>query len=406
MTSAQRSILAVAMLSQGLSVGLTIGTLPILLEPLEQAFGAPRTAIAAGQILIMLSLTFASIATGVALDRGPVRRVMLAGAFCLTAGLTLASTASNLPTLAMAAILVGAAIPSLGPLTAGKLVTHYFDEGRGRAMGLMSIGPPLGSGLFAAVAGWLLVALDWTSVVRLYAVLAIGMLLPLILSIVPRHFDDVPSAAANGANDGATPAVTMMDVVRIPAFQLAAAGFALASGISTAWTVHAAAYVGGFGLDEAGQSNVMALQFWMGVPGSIGFGLLAERFDAGRLLTLVVLGSALCYAGFAMAPNVWIVALLAAMAGLMLGGVIPLYMVLLGHRMSPATLGRAIGVSNLFMLPIMSVAVLFAAALFERQGDYTTTLFAFAAVFAAAAALFGAGRGPEQRSKEGRPRDA
>ena len=402
MTSAQRSILAVAMLSQGLSVGLTIGTLPILLEPLEQAFGAPRTAIASGQILIMLSLTCASIATGVALDRGPVRRVMLAGALCLTAGLALASTASNLPILAVSAVLVGAAIPSLGPLTAGKLITHYFDEGRGRAMGLMSIGPPLGSGLFAALAGWLLVALDWTGVMRVYAVLAIGVLLPLILAIVPRHFDDVPAAAASGAVGGATEAVTMMDVVRIPAFQLAAAGFALASGVSTAWTVHAAAYVGGFGLDEAGQSNVLALQFWMGVPGSVGFGMLAERFDAGRLLTLSVFGSALCYAGFAVAPNVWVVAFLAATAGLLLGGVIPLYMVLLGHRMSPATLGRAIGVSNLFMLPIMSGAVLAAAALFERQGDYTTTLFAFAAIFASAALLFAVGRGPKRAIEGGR----
>jgi len=61
MTPAQRSILAVAMVSQGIAVGQTIGILPILLEPLESTFATPRTTVAAGQILIMLALTFSSI---------------------------------------------------------------------------------------------------------------------------------------------------------------------------------------------------------------------------------------------------------------------------------------------------------------------------------------------------------
>jgi len=47
MTSHQRSILAVAMLTQGVSIGLSFGIFPILLEPLEEAFDAPRTVASA-----------------------------------------------------------------------------------------------------------------------------------------------------------------------------------------------------------------------------------------------------------------------------------------------------------------------------------------------------------------------
>ena len=54
MTSNQRSILAVALLTQGVAVGLTYGILPVFLQPLETAFAAPRTQISSGQILIML----------------------------------------------------------------------------------------------------------------------------------------------------------------------------------------------------------------------------------------------------------------------------------------------------------------------------------------------------------------
>jgi MFS family permease len=401
MTHAQRSILLVAMSCQGIAVGQTIGLLPILLEPLESAFQAPRTTIAAGQILIMLALTFSSILTGVLLDRGGVRRVMLTGAACLVVAQLLASFATSLPLLGLAALLAGAAVPSIGPLTAGKLVTHYFDEGRGRAMGLMSIGPPLGSGLFAALAGWLLGEMDWAQSLRILAAIAALGLFPMILRVVPRRFEDVPpehrglaasvteeaatrapSIAIGEAWGGVTPtparAPSMLDVFRSPAFLWAGSMFALVTGISSAWTVHAAAYLGGFGLDEAARSNVMALQFWMGVPGSVVCGALAERIGVTRLLGLVLAAATLCYVGFAMATSAAAVTMLAGFGGFAVGGVLPLYLMLLGLRVGPDALGRSIGLSNLMMLPVMSVAVLFAAAVFEAQASYAPVLWVFA----------------------------
>jgi MFS family permease len=405
MTHAQRSILLVAMSCQGIAVGQTIGLLPILLEPLESAFQAPRTTIAAGQILIMLALTFSSILTGVLLDRGGVRRVMLTGAACLVVAQLLASFATSLPLLGLAALLAGAAVPSIGPLTAGKLVTHYFDEGRGRAMGLMSIGPPLGSGLFAALAGWLLGEMDWAQSLRVLAAIAALGLFPMILRVVPRRFEDVPpehrglpaiitptagergtlnvlSEAGERAASDATPtparAPSMFDVFRSPAFLWAGSMFALVTGISSAWTVHAAAYLGGFGLDEAARSNVMALQFWMGVPGSVLCGALAERIGVTRLLGLVLAAATLCYVGFAMATSAAVVTMLAGFGGFAVGGVLPLYLMLLGLRVGPDALGRSIGLSNLMMLPVMSVAVLFAAAVFEAQASYAPVLWVFA----------------------------
>ena len=145
MTSTQRSILAVAMLTQGIAVGLTVGIVPIFLEPLELAFDAPRTVIAGGQILIMLTLTIGSIVTGIVLDRGHVRAAMLVGACGMISAQVLASVAPNLWVLGLAAGLAGFSIPPLGPLTAGKLITHYFDQGRGRAMGAGRRAAPHGS---------------------------------------------------------------------------------------------------------------------------------------------------------------------------------------------------------------------------------------------------------------------
>jgi hypothetical protein len=55
MTFHQRSILAIVMLTQGVSIGLSYGVFPILLQPLEETFDARRTAASAGQTLITVA---------------------------------------------------------------------------------------------------------------------------------------------------------------------------------------------------------------------------------------------------------------------------------------------------------------------------------------------------------------
>ena len=88
-----------------------------------------------------------------------------------------------------------------------------------------------------------------------------------------------------------------------------------------------------------------------------------------------VLGTAsVVYAGFAMEPSSSIVFGLCVVSGFLMGGVIPLFMLLLGKRMGPDAIGRAVGFSNLLMLPVIASVVILAASDFERTGGYATVL--------------------------------
>lgn len=386
MTAQQRSILAVAMISQGVSVGLTMGVLPVFLEPLEAAFDAPRTAIASGQILIMLALTGGSLVTGAALDRGHARSVMLVGAGLIIVALLLASIATNLYTLALAALIAGAAVPPTGPITAATLVTRNFDEERGRALGLMSMGPPLGSGLFAALAGWALIRFEWREVFVLFAGIAAVALIPAILRVVPARYETA-TASAGGA---AEPGVTLFDVLKQPAFLWAGGLFALATGIAMGWTVHVAAYVGGAGFDEAEAARLLGVQFWMGVPGALFFGVLSDRVSLTALFVMMLGAVAACLGGFALEPATSVVVVLCIVSGFAMGGMVPLYMMLLGRRMGPYAMGRAMGLSNLLMLPVMAASVLYAASVFEATDGYASALVVFSFVLVlAVGCLFG-----------------
>lgn len=415
MTPTQRSILLVVLLAQGVSVGLTYGILPVFLEPLEVAFDAPRTWISAGQILVMLALTSGGILTGAILDRGHARLVMIAGAMLMAAAQVVAGTATGLPMLALAALMAGFAVPSIGPLTGASLITRAFDEDRGRALGLMSIGPPLGSGLFAALAGWGLIVLDWRGTFLLFAAVPVVLLVPLIVWGVPMRFETtggVPEAPATPPealvpvggegmpaplpHDPATrpgphaPTPPASAVLGRPVFWWTAAVFALVAGITTGWTVHVAAYLGGVGLDAAARSGVLAAQFWMGIPGALVFGLLADRVGPGRPFLALILLQALTFLAYAFFATPLVVTLLGLAMGFAAGGFVPLYMMLLGSRVGPDSVGRAMGFSTLLMLPVMAGSVLLAAALFEADGSYVRSVIVFSlGMVAAIACLLG-----------------
>ena len=363
------------MLMQSISIGLTYGILPVFLEPLELAFEASRTTISAGQILIMIALTMGSLLTGLALDRGYVRRVMLAGALLMASAQVVAALSPNLWVLGAAAVMAGFAVPSVGPLAAASLVTRSFDAERGRALGLMSMGPALGSGFFAAMAGWSLLVLDWRQTFLLFAAIAFFVLVPVVWFFIPSHFDHTPDSSSESGS--ASQQVSLGALARRPIFLWTAGIFALSAGTSSGWVVHVAAFLGGSGFDETERSGLLALQYWMGVPGALFFGVMADRVGLTALFTGMLGTGAACFGVMALAPPPVVVVGTCVVFGFAFGGTIPLYMLLLGRRLGPDAMGRAMGLSNMMMLPVMAGSVLLAASSFETTGGYAGALSVF-----------------------------
>ncbi len=374
MQAFQIRLLLAIMLTQAFAIGLSYGIYPIFLQPLEASFDASRTLISAGQIIIMVAMSVGGVLVGTALDNGHPRRIMLAGATLMGTAFALGAVAEQLWLLGLVAFAIGLCIPAIGPLVSAGLVTRFFLSERGRALGLMSIGPPLGSGVFAALSGVLLPAYGWQLSFAVFSALCLLVLLPVIWAVIPARFPESPSrAGGSGASQS-----RVIDVARRPAFFWTVLSYALMVGTMTAWTVHVAAFLGTHGLSAAAQSMVLAVSFWMGIPGALLSGFMADRWPAQRLFAtmLVVLAAMLML--FSLHPKASVLVVLVASSGLLTGGVVPLYTMMLGQRLPTEDFGKAMGLSNLFVLPVMAVAVIVAASLFERHGDYRLALHGLA----------------------------
>jgi hypothetical protein len=121
--------------------------------------------------------------------------------------------------------------------------------------------------------------------------------------------------------------------------------------------------------------------------------MLADRFALTTLFAVMLGGMTLIFAIFAVGVPAGTVAVLCAFFGFLFGALIPLFMLLLGQKLGPLILGRAMAVSNLLMLPVMAASVLFSAAVYEEHGNYDRALFALAiGMLIALGCLYGSSR--------------
>lgn len=374
-----RRYVAVALTTQAVAVGTTLGSFSLFVQPLEEAFGAARWHISLAPALIVLALAVGGMSLGPLLDRGAIRPVMLGGASLLSLSLLAASQATSLAVLALCCFTAGLAVPALGPMGGSTLVGRVFVEERGRALGIVNMGAPVGSFVFAALAGLVLEFLHWHGTLVLFGVLAAAIPIPLVLLFIPRHVD----AAAHDRPE-ADAGWTMARLVRTPVFLLLAVAFAVGMGVAAGWSSQVAVFLYEHGLSLRAAAAVVALAGGLAIVGTLGVGILSDRIR-GEVLLVCLLGIELvaCLV-FVWSARVELVVSTVVLFGMTTGGFIPVYTMVLARRFGPASIGRGMGLTNLFMLPMSAASGPTAAAVFDATGSYDLALIAFAGVFALA----------------------
>lgn len=371
-----RSIVAVAFLCQGVGVGSTLGAFTLFVDPVAEAFDSTRFEVSLGIAFMTTMLGLGGFFVGIWLDRGSIRTVMLTGATVATACLGLASQATSLWQLGALTLIAGCCIPMLGPLTAATLIGKAISEGRGRALGVANMGAPAGGLVFALIAGFTLEAWGWRGTLQLYAVLVASLGLPSVLATVPRDNRDLAPTVPqeNGdARDADAPAEQWSPrrLLRTRDFLAAACGLGAIAGIGAGWSAHTAPFVSDMGGSVRWASTIVAVGAGMGIPGTLVFGTLADRVNGRVLLHIVLAVMIASFSVFMLSPSPPVILVTMMFLGLCNGGFLPVYAHLVTERFGAASLGRVMGVSNLFILPLGFGVPPMAGYLRDLQGSYT-----------------------------------
>jgi len=153
----------------------------VFIKPLNEEFGWSRTDISLGFSLSLLMLSIVAPVVGRLIDRFGARKVIVPSVAVFGAGVASMSLLS--PSLShFYAVYILLGVVSVGAATLPYLtvVSQWFDQQRGLALGLAMIGVGLGTFVMPALAQALIDTVGWRSAYVVLGTMVIGITIPVV----------------------------------------------------------------------------------------------------------------------------------------------------------------------------------------------------------------------------------
>ena len=285
-------IVGVATFALVVSNGLTIGGIPVFYKSIREDLvnsGAVAAENAESFIAFGASLTFLlsgliSPLAGWLIAKFPLKNLMLVGCAILGSGLLLHANANSAAAVYASRSLMGISLGFVGVLPCVVLVSNWFVDRPGTALGVLLTGTSIGGVIIPPIATPLIERLGWRSAMMLISLLIWFVLAPLILLLVrtrPGSPADVMDAGyRHGTNDG----YKFAAAIRTRVFWIFAFGAALIFYpifVTSQQLILQAAKIG----FSAWQSAfVLSGLFAVSVAGKFLFGFLSDRFEPKRVI--------------------------------------------------------------------------------------------------------------------------
>jgi len=377
-------IVGAAFLIYFVSGGL-FNTATVFFKALSADFEWERGALAGAFSLGFIVAGVSAPLWGKIADRHGPRSSFLPGALITGVLCLLLSQVSNLTSLYVLYIVFtfGSAGISLIPISV--LLSNWFVEKRGRAIGIAYTGAGLGGLVFTPVAGFLVERLGWRSAYAIAGIAVIALIMPAALWLKNRPEDlgllpdgrnpsprDSASADGDATAGGTDVSLTLGGAVRTSAFWLVALTWMVTMMSLAAVGLHQVVFLTDAGLPTESAALAAGAVGGMSILGRIGFGVLSERFRIQRLYAVCYL---MCGVGIALlwaTPSVGSASLVAYVAcfGIATGGSFALTALLVGDLFGIRAMGEIFGVLGLIATIGGAIGVTGAGLLFDRAGSY------------------------------------
>ncbi|MBY0338706.1 MAG: MFS transporter [Acetobacteraceae bacterium] len=352
-----------AIIALGAVGGVGLWSVVVALPHVQAEFGATRAEASLPYTLVMLGLAAGAVAMGRAADRfGPMRPLVL-GTVIISAGYVLAGLAPSLLVFALAhGLLIGlGSSASFAPLVADASL--WFRRRRGIAVALAACGNYFAGAAWPPILTALIEAYGWRVAHVAVGVACLVLMLPLSLALrarAPGLREPPPAPRPGGPVPMSSNALTAV---------LCVAGFACCMAMAMP-QVHIVAYCGDLGYGVARGAEMLSLMLVTGVVSRIASGFIADRI--GGLLTLL-LGSTLqglALLLFLFFDSLASLYLLSALFGLVQGGIVPAYAVIVRERLPAAEAGGRIGIVLMSTMVGMAAGGWMSGVVFDLTGSY------------------------------------
>jgi predicted MFS family arabinose efflux permease len=359
-------------------------TFSLFIQPIADDLGWSRSLISAGYSAAALLTALCSPLMGRVLDRFGVRATLIA-AVTLYAGCT--ALVGALPPIPWAFVALYALIGVFGaahsPLPYAKVVSAWFDNRRGLALGVAMSGIGLGGIILPQIVRRLLETLDWRTAYAGLGGVILLIAMPAILLLIR---EPAPRAGEEAAH-GSPPGVSPKEALRDRRFWILAAAVFLTTMTLNGLAAHAVPLLSSHGLPRAAAAAMLPALGLSSLLGRLATGYLLDRFFAPRVAAGAVLislaGVVLLWTG--QSPPLLLAGVLCL--GASLGAEVDVMGYMTSRYFGLRRFGEIYGwIVAIFSLSSAAGAALMAFS-FDAAGSYSPAMAGFAAALAAAAVL-------------------
>jgi MFS family permease len=347
--------------------GVGMWSIAVVLPALQADFGVARADVSLAYTAVMFGAVIGGPLMGWLSDKAGIVVAAAVGAALLASGLVLASQAAEIWQFAVVhGLLIGVGTSaSFGPVIAD--ISLWFARRRGVAVAISACGSYLAGTVWPLVIQPLAHSMGWRHTYQGIAVFCLCTMFPLLLAL-RRRLPQAPStgsgrsaaAAPAGASPGAGNRLQLL-------LMLAAVSCCIAMAMPQ---VHIVAYCVDLGYGPAHGAQMLSLMFATGIVSRIGFGWIADRIGPAPALLVsssLQAASLLAYFGANGLTPLYIVT---AMFGLVQGGIVPTYALIVRECYPPADAGRRVGLVLSSTLAGMAIGGWMSGAIFDATLSY------------------------------------
>jgi len=358
--------LLVALLLSGIG-GVGMWSVIVALPAVQAEFGVARSAASLPYTVTMISFGFGGILMGRFSDRFGVFLPVVGGAVGLGLGYAAASQATSLWQFILAqGLLVGfAGSIAFGPLIADTSL--WFTRRRGMAVSIIASGSYLAGTVWPPVVQHFIESHGWRRTFLGIAVFCVVTMLPLALALRRRSpLIETTSATARAASRASRPLGMSRGALQIV---LVVAGLSCCVAMSMP-QVHIVAYCSDLGHGAARGAQMLSLMLGFGIVSRLASGWICDRIGGRRTLLLGSSLQALALVLFLPFDGLVSLYVLSALFGLVQGGIVPSYAVIIREFFPPEEAGVRVGTVLMATVFGMALGGWMSGGIFDLTGSY------------------------------------
>jgi MFS family permease len=346
--------------------------------PVVKHFGWSRALFSLLAATAPLAAGFSSPAIGSLLDRYGERRIMIAGAAMVALSFLALSRADSPAAFFVIFIVLGVGITGSTIIPTALVITNWFRERRGLALGIAFAGIPLGGTGVTIFASWIVQRSGFRAGYLAMAIPIVVVVIPLLalfMRVAPGAEETRP---ASGAPEAELSGLEVREALGSRSFWMIAVAEVFFATAGVGLRVHLVPFLTGIGYSPTLAAEILGAMFIFSAIGSSMMGALADRLGGRVTLSLVFFAGAAGIAALLGASHLIAVGAFVVIFGLVREThIVP---IVITESLGAKRLGALLGLLALFTTFGFAAGPVIAGRIFDRTGSYTGALLLFVAL--------------------------